>query len=563
MLKETTKRLFAIPTGEAYIFRMKHIAFVEKRLLTAYREEGEEFRATARILFNVIVGLSVLGMTLTIFMRASVQQQLLLGVLAFSFVIMAILVLYGKARIISLILSYSLSLVLSLIVFSNPEAKGYLEYYMIGFFNLVAMGITVLIGFYAWQGIPIAVISILALVMNLFVRTAAWAAQTGNSTQIDDIIIVAVLILFSAGSLYGVFSRSTRFRMLAAEANAKNKKQLSVLREAMNASSSALSQGDKLEQSAALTTELSNKALEGAGSAGSAMHSVLEDTRSLEEKLDAIAENSRTARTSAESQSSVINETSAAVEQMTASILSITNVTRERQGAVRELISSTREGQEIVAQSSGAMEKVESSTGAILDIIKVISAVAAQTNLLAMNAAIEAAHAGTYGQGFAVVADEIRKLSEQTSKSVKAVTDGVKSTIADIRTAADGNNRAVASFTAIAEESSRVANAMDEIINGMDEISHGTEEINRGVSDSVTSTNDLRSAVGAVDNQIETARESLAALKQAAAMVADQLRQVQNDVQQIAGEASKVEDVGKANSAGLAGIKLALDNAGM
>ena len=58
----------------------------------------------------------------------------------------------------------------------------------------------------------------------------------------------------------------------------------------MNASSSALSQGDKLEQSAALTTELSNKALEGAGSAGSAMHSVLEDTRSLEEKLDAIAD---------------------------------------------------------------------------------------------------------------------------------------------------------------------------------------------------------------------------------------------------------------------------------
>ena len=215
-------------------------------------------------------------------------------------------------------------------IVSNPEAKGYLEYYMIGFFNLVAMGITVLIGFYAWQGIPIAVISILALVMNLFVRTAAWAAQTGNSTQIDDIIIVAVLILFSAGSLYGVFSRSTRFRMLAAEANAKNKKQLSVLREAMNASSSALSQGDKLEQSAALTTELSNKALEGAGSAGSAMHSVLEDTRSLEEnstQLPKITDCPNQRRVAKQRYQRNVRSVSD-----TASIMSITNVTRERQG---------------------------------------------------------------------------------------------------------------------------------------------------------------------------------------------------------------------------------------
>lgn len=542
---------------------MKHISFVEKRLQAAYREEGEEFRATARILFKIIIGMALLGVVLAVFMRGSRQQQVLLGFLSVSFIFMSLLVLYGKARIISLILSYSLSIVLSLIVFSNPETKGYLEYYMIGFFNLVAMGITVLVGFYAWQGIPIAAVSILALVANLFIRTMPWAAETGNTTQIDDIFIVSALTLFSAGSLYGVFTRSALFRTLAAEANEKNGKQLAVLREAMEASSSALSHGDKLEQSAALTTGLSNKALDGAGSAGASMREVLEDTTRLEEKLDAIAENSRTARTSAEAQSSVINETSAAIEEMTASIVSITNITRERQGAVRELMTSTREGQDIVAHSSASMEKVEASTGAILDIIKVISAVAAQTNLLAMNAAIEAAHAGTYGQGFAVVADEIRKLSEQTSKSVKAVTDGVKSTIDDIRTAAEGNNRAVASFTAIAEESERVSSAMEEVINGMDEISRGTEEINRGVSDSVTSTSDLRSAVGAVDVQIETARESLAALNLAANVVEEQLQQVRAEILQITEEAAKVEEIGKSNSEGLADIKLALDNAGL
>ncbi len=150
---------------------MKHISFVEKRLQAAYREEGEEFRATARILFKIIIGMALLGVVLAVFMRGSRQQQVLLGFLSVSFIFMSLLVLYGKARIISLILSYSLSIVLSLIVFSNPETKGYLEYYMIGFFNLVAMGITVLVGFYAWQGIPIAAVSILALVANLFIRT--------------------------------------------------------------------------------------------------------------------------------------------------------------------------------------------------------------------------------------------------------------------------------------------------------------------------------------------------------------------------------------------------------
>lgn len=542
---------------------MRSLQFVEKRLEAAYLSEDDEFTTVARVLFYVSAFLSCLALIMTLVIRSSGLERPIIGVLFAVFVVISAMVLYGRARQASLALSFVLSVVLSSLVFTNPNCNGYLEYYLIGFMNMFAMGLTILVGFYKWQVFPIAGISILAVVLNAFLRVIPWARETGGSPQFDDVAIVSVLSLCVAFSLWGVFSRTTRFNRLAKESGAKSDRQVGILRGAMEASGDALSRGDQLSSSAARTKDLSSQALALADTAGNSMREVLNDSRKLGGELDGISSNSRTVRTSTEAQSSVINQTSAAVEEMTASIHNIAGVTRERREAVNELTHSTEEGQQVVSHSSESMKKVESSTGAILDIVKVISAVAAQTNLLAMNAAIEAAHAGTYGQGFAVVADEIRKLSEQTSKSVRAVNDTVKATISDIRIASDGNLRAVQSFASIAREASLVSGAMDEIINGLDELSRGTEEINRGVADSVSSTNELRTAVASLDVQIDKARESLVALSHAAERVEGELSEVRGNVQSIASEAGQVEEIGKLNSEGLSAIKKALDRAGL
>ena len=474
-------------------------------------------------------------------------------------IILSFLVLKGRAVFASLALSYLLPILLSTLIFTFPNTSGQMELYVIGFMNLFSMTLTSFIGFYAWQSFPIIAINLVAVILNIVLRIIPYSLKNNIELQIDDAVIVSMLTLFAAICFFMVQRRSTRIIQNTKKLNTIADNRLQILQAAMQASTEVLSTGDQLSQSAAKSTSLTENVTQSAVTVAFSMNKVLRDSERLSEELNGIAENSNTVKKSTESQSSVINQTSAAIEEMTASIHNIAHITRERKTAVESLAKSTEEGQNIVNSFSEEMKKVEASTGSILDIVRVISSVASQTNLLAMNAAIEAAHAGEYGRGFAVVADEIRKLSEQTNKNVREITDTVKLTIKDIQNAAAGNSKAVASFTGIDRESRLVEEAMEEIINGLEELSKGTDEINRGVADSVTSTNTLRTAVASLDTQIYGAKAKLDSLKMATTNASQELDDIQTELSQIDTEVKKVEEIGIKNSQGISSITKALE----
>ena len=170
---------------------------------------------------------------------------------------------------------------------------------------------------------------------------------------------------------------------------------------------------------------------------------------------------------------------------MVANIASIGQTLAKTDSAINDLTSATGDGKATLVTSNTVTQKIAEESGSLLEASSVIQHIASQTNLLAMNAAIEAAHAGESGKGFAVVADEIRKLAEESSVQGKTITATLKTLSSEIETLAASSKTVEGKFNAIfslaeqvKEMSARLTEAMREQENGSKEVLTAIKNIN-------------------------------------------------------------------------------------
>lgn len=178
-----------------------------------------------------------------------------------------------------------------------------------------------------------------------------------------------------------------------------------------------------------------------------------------------------------ESQAASVTESSAAVEQMVANIRSVTNILTNNARTVEDLDAAAMEGRQTIEKAVAVSKRIYNDSEGLLEASGIIKNIAEQTNMLAMNAAIEAAHAGDAGKGFAVVADEIRKLAEDSGTQSVAISSRLQELGKSINDVAGSTQEIEKLFDRIYDLAQSVQEQEGVIMNAMKEQADGSDQI--------------------------------------------------------------------------------------
>ncbi len=180
---------------------------------------------------------------------------------------------------------------------------------------------------------------------------------------------------------------------------------------------------------------------------------------------------------SIETQAASVAQSSSSVEEMVANIASIGQTLGKTDDVIKNLTTATGDGKATLVTSNTVTQKIAEESGSLMEASSVIQHIASQTNLLAMNAAIEAAHAGEAGKGFAVVADEIRKLAEESSTQGKTITATLKTLSGEIETLSASSKTVEEKFNAIFTLAEQVKDMSNRLTEAMREQENGSREV--------------------------------------------------------------------------------------
>ncbi len=193
----------------------------------------------------------------------------------------------------------------------------------------------------------------------------------------------------------------------------------------------------------------------------------------------------------ASEQASSLEETSSALEEMAG--MARQNADNSKQANELTIQSKTIMGEAdgAMKEASNAMQQISEASEKISKIIKVIEEIAFQTNLLALNAAVEAARAGEHGKGFAVVADEVRNLAQRAAQAARETGDLIEQTVSRVTRGVELNQTTSASFSKVGEAAGKVADLVAQISQASAEQAQGVDQVNTAVAqmDKVTQSN--------------------------------------------------------------------------
>jgi methyl-accepting chemotaxis protein len=246
-------------------------------------------------------------------------------------------------------------------------------------------------------------------------------------------------------------------------------------------------------------------------------------------------------------QAESVAQSSSSVEQMLANIQSVTQTLIKNSTNITLLGESSEAGRMDLQKVATDIQEIARESEGLLEINSVMQNIASQTNLLSMNAAIEAAHAGESGKGFAVVADEIRKLAENSGAQSKTISAVLKKIKASIDTITKSTGIVLERFGTIEEEVETVSNQETQIRNAMEEQGMGSRSILEAITQLNSVTGLVRKASSDMTTESKEVLRQSGDLKRITTDVAGNMDEMTQSVDEVSTSITRVKEISEEN----------------
>ena len=259
---------------------------------------------------------------------------------------------------------------------------------------------------------------------------------------------------------------------------------------------------------------------------------IVESGKKLNEDTNTLSISANRLSASANEQAASLEETAAAVEEITSIVKSSVQKVSQMSTLANELQTSSKEGEELASRTTKAMDDIDNQVKSINDAITVIDQIAFQTNILSLNAAVEAATAGEAGRGFAVVAQEVRNLANRSADAAREIKSIVESATSKANEGKVIANNMISGYATL-------NNKINETIGLIEDVSQASKEEEKGIIQ-------INDAVNALDQATQVNANSatvISSLASEVSMLSDTLLQIADRAKFKESRKEEIEDI--------------------